>query len=156
VSLSTPADKWTPAIEIWWWIHLSRLAIRVMLQAAQKDRRRLGDPESWAYLDRGWPEALRRIAEQIAIRRAHEREPAEALRLQTIPDNDQHARAVFLRRWFPVPAPRGVVPGAWSMDELKVIARWLVSCVHEESTAWAHWPDGWPESLQQLRRHTAA
>lgn len=135
----------------WWYLHLSRLATRVMLQAARKEAKMLLDPESWVHLDRAWTEALRRYAESIAEERCREREPEEYAKLASIPERDARGRAVFLSRWFTVPKPGEVGPASWTIDELQELARWVAQSVDENSNAWSWHPDGWRESLQLLR-----
>jgi hypothetical protein len=141
----------TRASTFWWYLHLSRLTIRVMLQAAHRDGRALRDIESWAHLDRAWTEGLRRFAERAAMHRCKTQEPEEYAKLARIPEQDGAARAVFLSRYLKVPKPGEVGPATWEVEDLRELARWVAHSVDEDSAAWPHHPDGWRESLELLR-----
>lgn len=152
----------TPRADFWWWLHLSRLAMRLMLQAAQKERKVLATAESLEHLNHGWLEGLRRYAEAIAYKRGQQQEPDEVAKISQIPSkmrdgaprpvqHVQRERAVFLSRWFPVPNPGEVGPASWTQQELRAIAHWVVSSVDVESDAWPGYPDGWRESVEMVR-----
>lgn len=152
----------TPRADFWWWLHLSQLSMRLMLQAAKVENRRIDSPQSLEHLNLGWPEALRRIAEAHAYRIGQQQEPAEVARVSEVPaafpDGAprpvklvQRERAVFLSRWFPVPKPGEVGPASWTQPELREIARWVVASVKTDSDAWPEYPDGWRESVDMVR-----
>ena len=157
--------KLTAKADFWWWLHLSRLTMRVMIQAAQKDGRSIESAQSLEHLNRGWTEGMRRFAEAHAYRLGQHSEPDEVAKLSEIPSKMpdgsmrpvamvQRDRAVFLSRWFTVPKPGEVGPASWTQAELRQIARSLVNSVDANSEAWPTYPDGWRESLMMVREET--
>lgn len=152
----------TPKADFWWWLHLSRLSMRLMLQAAKAENRRIDSPQSLEHLNLGWLEGLRRYAEAIAYSKAQRQEPDEAARISEIPtkmrdgaprpvQHVQRERAVFLSRWFPVPPPGDVGPASWTQPQLREIAAWVANSVETYSDAWPEYPDGWRESVEMVR-----
>lgn len=135
----------------WWWLRLSRLGIRIMLQEARKAGREMNTPESWANANTGWTVFLRNCSIAIAMKRAQEQEPAELARLRCIPAWDDASKAVFLSRFYPVPKPNEAGPATWSREQLPELARWVAGQVDADSDAWPHYPDGWRESLEEVR-----
>ena len=154
-------DGLSPRSDFWWWIHLSRLAIRLTLQTARVAGKRLNTPESWGRLNSGWIDVLRAMAEIHAHSIGKQTEPDEVAKLDQIttrfPDGRprpdaavKRERAVFLSRWFPVPKPGEAGPESWTREQLRDIARWVVRSVDESSDAWPESPEGWRQSMEPL------
>ena len=135
------------------WIHISRLAQRLLLQQAQARGMMILDSSDMLAIERGWTEVPRTFAEGIARHRCKQAEPEEFAKLGRIgsaaPDA-RAARATFLSRWFPVPRPGEVGVISWDADELREIGRWMAPEVRPESNAWPEKPPGWQESLRVL------
>lgn len=157
----------SPRDDFWWWLHLSRLAMRILIDESAKRGRSIDTGRALDELNNGWCEVLRTFAEAIAEKRGKEQEPDEVAKLSQIKTRFPHGasrpltvirkeRAVFLSRWFPVPKPGEVGPASWTQTELREIARWLVASVSIESTAWPVYPDGWRESVDQVKAQVEA
>ncbi len=115
-----PVDK-----ALWWWIHLSRIAIRLMLQGAQAKGVNMTVLNNWTHVDTNWTEALR----QVALRHTSERIDG-----------------------FPVPSRGRTHEAKWGPAELRELARdALKSVVTTDQAPYAHHPPEWRESVRLLK-----
>lgn len=164
-------NKMGPDTGIYWCIHLRRAALRVMLQAALAQGRQLNTTDSWEAMEHNFPAVLRAFADQIAANRCLENEPDEYARLEQIPRTEKRMtslagrlvekdmprkayakeRAVFLSRYFPVPAPDEWSTATWTIPQMRELGRKLVTAVNMNSDAYPLWPDGWKESCRILK-----
>lgn len=166
-----PGDTLNPGTGLYWNIHLRRVALRVMLQAAVKQGKRLNSPDSWEAMENGYPSVLRAFADAMAESICRETDPAEHAKLEQIPRTEKRRasmagaivekdvprrgygkdRAVFLSRYFPVPPPDEWSTATFDIPQMRMLGRKLCTAVDIESDLRPEWPDGWRESYSILR-----